>query len=55
MDGETQQITSALITNKDVVDPRVLPWLLKQEAAPVECVTADRAYDSRECYPMQRT
>jgi Transposase DDE domain len=50
MDAQSQQLTSALITNKDVVDPRVLPRLLKQEAEPVECVTADGAYDSRQCY-----
>jgi hypothetical protein len=50
MDGETQQITSALITNKDVVDPRVLPRLLKEVEEPIERVTADGAYDSRACY-----
>jgi Transposase DDE domain len=50
MDGETQQFTSVLITNKDVVDPRVLPRLLKEVVGSVECVTADGAYDSRECY-----
>ena len=50
MDGETQQITSVLITNRDVVDPRVLPRLLKEVEEPIECVTADGAYDSRECY-----
>lgn len=50
MDGESQQITSTQITDRDVVDPRVLPRLLKQVAMPVERVTADGAYDSRECY-----
>jgi hypothetical protein len=50
MDAESQQLTSTLITNKDVVDPRVLPRLLKQVADPVERVTADGAYDSRQCY-----
>ena len=50
MDGESQQITSALVTNKDVVDPRALPRLLKQVEGPIRCVTADGAYDSRRCY-----
>jgi Transposase DDE domain len=50
MNGETQQITSALITNRDVVDPRVLPRLLKEVEGEIERVTADGAYDSRECY-----
>lgn len=50
MDAESQQIISAFLTNKDVVDPRVLPRLLKEVVGPVEHVTADGAYDSRECY-----
>ena len=50
MDAKSQQLTSALITNKDVVDPRVLPRLLKEIAEPIKRVTADGAYDSRECY-----
>lgn len=33
-----------------MVDPRVLPRLLKEVVEPVDCVTADGAYDSRECY-----
>ena len=50
LDATTQQVRAALITNKEVVDPRVLPRLLKEVADEVECVTADGAYDSRECY-----
>jgi hypothetical protein len=50
MDGETQQITSALVTNRDVVDPRVLPCLLEEVEGEIKRVTADGAYDSRECY-----
>ena len=50
MDGETQQITSALITAKEVVDPRALPRLLKEVEGQIERVTADGAYDSRQCY-----
>ena len=50
MDADSHHITSAHITRKEVVDPRVLPRLLKQIAAPVGRVLADGAYDSRECY-----
>jgi hypothetical protein len=50
IDGDSQLLTSALLTNKEVVDPRALPHLLKQIEAPVEQVLADGAYDSRECY-----
>jgi hypothetical protein len=50
LDAATQQVRATLITNNDVVDPRVLPKLLKQVAEPIERVTADGAYDSRECY-----
>lgn len=50
MDAATQQVSAVLITNKDVVDPRALPRLLKQIKAPIEQVLADGAYDSRECY-----
>jgi hypothetical protein len=50
MDADSHQVAAALITNKDVVDPRVLPRLLKQIEVPVECVLADGAYDARDCY-----
>jgi hypothetical protein len=50
LDADTQQITSALLTDKDVVDPRCLPKLLKQVEADVERVYGDGAYDSRDCY-----
>jgi hypothetical protein len=50
IDGETQQITSALVTNREVVDPRVLPRLLKEVEGEINRVTADGAYDSRQCY-----
>lgn len=50
MDAQTQQITSALITNRDVVDSRVLPRLLKEVEGEIERVTGDGAYDSRLCY-----
>ena len=50
MDAATQRVRAALITNKEVVDPRVLPRLLQAVEEPIERVTADGAYDSRECY-----
>jgi Transposase DDE domain len=50
MDADSREVTAALITNKEVVDPRGLPRLLKQVAVPVKVVYADGAYDARECY-----
>lgn len=50
IDADSHQVTAALITNKEVVDSRGLPKLLKQIETPVERVYADGAYDSRECY-----
>ena len=50
LDAATQQVAAVLITNKEVVDPRGLPHLLKAVESPVASVCADGAYDSRECY-----
>lgn len=50
IDASTQQVAAALITAKEVVDPRVLPRLLKQVESRVERVLADGAYDARGCY-----
>ena len=50
MDADSHEITAALITNKEVVDPRELPRLLRQVGPPVTRVYADGAYDARECY-----
>ena len=50
MDGDTQQVCAALLTDKDVVDPRCLPKLLRQVEANLERVYGDGAYDSRQCY-----
>ena len=50
MDADTHQVTSVLLTDKDVVDPRALPELLKQVEPIVERIYADGAYDSRQCY-----
>jgi hypothetical protein len=50
LDASSQQITSILLTNKEVVDPRALPRLITQIETPIQCVLADGAYDSRDCY-----
>ena len=50
IDAETQQIITAVITGKGVVDPRMMPGQLKQVEASVENVYGDGAYDSRDCY-----
>ena len=50
IDASTQQIVTALITDKDVVDGRMLPHQLRQVQAAVERVYADGAYDTRLCY-----
>jgi len=50
LDADSQQLVVALLTDKEVVDPRPLPRLLKQVQAPVERVYADGAYDARPCY-----
>jgi len=50
MDAERWQITAALITEKDELDRRVLPSLLKDTDAEMRAVCADGAYDFEECY-----
>ena len=50
MDADTQQVCAALLTDKDVVDPRCLPKLLRQVEVDIERVYGDGAYDSRQCY-----
>jgi hypothetical protein len=50
VDASTQQVMAALITNKDVVDARGLPRLLKAIEDRVGRVYADGAYDARGCY-----
>jgi hypothetical protein len=50
MDAERQQITSAIITDKDELDRHLLPPLLKQTAAQMRAVCADGAYDFEQCY-----
>jgi hypothetical protein len=51
IDADSHEVVSALITAKQVVDPRVLLRLLKAVEAPVERVLGDGAYDSsRQCY-----
>jgi hypothetical protein len=50
VDADSHELRAALITPKEVVDPRALPRLLKQVEGPVERVYADGAYDARGCY-----
>ena len=49
-DADSRRVVAALITDKDVVDPRALPRLLKQVGAPVGRVYAGGAYGAWGCY-----
>jgi DDE family transposase len=50
IDADTQQVITAVVTGKGVVDPRMMPRQLKQVEARVENVYGDGAFDSRDCY-----
>ena len=50
IDASTQQVITAVVTGKGVVDPRMLPGQLKQVESRVERVYGDGAFDSRDCY-----
>jgi hypothetical protein len=50
MDAETYQVTAALLTDKDALDPTTLPALLKQTEAEIRAVCADGADDFEQCY-----
>lgn len=50
MDARTQQITSALITDKELLDRNALPKLLAETPAEIEAICADGAYDFEQCY-----
>jgi IS5 family transposase len=50
MDASTHQLTSALITDKELLDRNALPELLEQCEAEIEFVCADGAYDFEQCY-----
>jgi hypothetical protein len=50
IDADTQQVITAVVTGKGVVDPRMMPGQLKQLEASVENVYGDGAFDSRDCY-----
>ena len=50
VDAATHRVAAAVLTEKEVIDPRVLPRLLGQVGAPVGRVYADGAYDARACY-----
>ena len=50
IDASTQQVITAVVTGKGVVDPRMMPGQLKQIEASIERVYGDGAFDSRDCY-----
>lgn len=50
VDADSHRVAAALVTEKEVVDPRALPRLLKRIESPVGRVYADGAYDARGCY-----
>lgn len=54
VDASTHRVAAAIVTEKEVIDPRVLPRLLGQVEAPVGRVYADGAYDARVCYKAIR-
>jgi hypothetical protein len=49
-DAASQQIVAAVVTSNDMGDPRVLPDLLDQMPEQIAKVTADGAYDTKDCY-----
>ena len=50
MDAETQQLTAASITDKELLDRNAVAGLLAQTEAQVARVCADGAYDFEQCY-----
>ena len=50
MDAARQQITSALITDKDELDRTALPHLLEHTGGEIKYVCGDGAYDFEQCY-----
>jgi hypothetical protein len=50
MDARTQQITAAVVTDKEQLDRTTVPSLLRQTGAEIKAVCADGAYDFEQCY-----
>ena len=50
MDTETWEITAVELTDKAVVDPRVMPVLVEATEGEVERIYGDGAYDADKCY-----
>ncbi|HKQ04129.1 MAG TPA: IS5 family transposase, partial [Blastocatellia bacterium] len=50
IDADSQQITTALLTDANVVDPRMLARQLQQVESPIERIYGDGAFDARQCY-----
>ena len=55
VDASTHRVAAAVVTEKEVIDARVLPRLLRQVEAEVGRVYADGAYDTRGCYKAIHT
>jgi len=50
VDESTNEIVAAVVTTNDFKDSQILPDLLDQVDGEIEQVSADGAYDSRNCY-----
>jgi hypothetical protein len=50
MAAESHQLTSALVTDKDLLDRNAVSDLLEQAEGEIEFVCADGAYDFEQCY-----
>lgn len=50
VDAQRQQLTAALITEKELLDRNALAELLVQADSQIEVVCADGAYDFEQCY-----
>src|SRR5690606_8468417 len=50
LDERSGEIVAMELTTNDVTDDNVLPDLLDQIEEPIDCVSADGAYDKSHCY-----
>lgn len=54
VDEATHEFVAVVVTSNDFKDSQLLPDLLGQVAEPIKQVSADGAYDSRNCYDALR-
>jgi IS5 family transposase len=54
VDEASGQILAATVTDNSVADASALPDVLAQVAAPIQQVSADKAYDTRDTYALLR-